>query len=372
MKLRFFLFAVVLCLGLGVTNAAADVADEDTEENDDDRVEAGKASPDVLLAHVYVDSKFPDKSQKSAGLPQTISHKKAVRLWNNSPIRYYAGSTRQRLHICGSQKSDDDFYVWYAWRGPDLKRDGYMVQVFQFRSAASVQDVANALKQYGELDEENPFVQFDNAQILTFLYAMAQQREARSSGGLVGVHVFLQPWRRLYSDGITEEEIEQAIKVTETLAEEAATSILKAPARIRTAPELADGKGNSFNYVVIEEDSDFGRLYDQLWSLFKYFGYDPGTKYGQKWGKRAIYKFLTNTTELDIKAGIRAFHSGKISSKRLEALMEKAWQTSNDKEAAGNTESTDSSAAEPGTESSTADLSDPKETSPDSGIEVEL
>lgn len=325
------LFAVVLL----VCSSSSDAADTvDSDEEDDDQVETAKSPPEVLLAHVYVDSKYPEKSQKSGGLPQTISQKKAMRLLEKSPIRFYAGSTRQRLHVCSSQRGDDDFYVWYSWRGSDLKRDGYMVQVFQFRSTAAVQDVANALKQFGELDEDNPFVQFDNAQILTFLYAMAKQREVRQNF-LKGVHVFLQPWRRMYSEGMTEDEMLTAKKVAQTIAEETGTSALRAPARIRTAPELATNDANkeAFHYVVIEEDSDFGSLYDQVWSLASYVGYDPGTRYAQEWGKQAIYKFLTNTTATEIKAGIRAFHSGKITGRRLEALLQKAWPTSEEERA---------------------------------------
>mmetsp|Transcript_4209 Transcript_4209/g.8526 ORF Transcript_4209/g.8526 Transcript_4209/m.8526 type:complete len:388 (+) Transcript_4209:163-1326(+) len=374
----FLLFVLLQWFWLGDVHA-----DLDDEEDDDDDDETGTGSKrnnipsDILLAHVYVDSKYPDKSRKSAGLPQTISHKKAMRLLEKTPIRYYAGTTsRQHLHICQTDPNSDEFYVWYAWRGPDLKRDGSMVQVFQVKTGAPMEHVANVLKQFGELDEQNPFVTFDNVQILTFLYAMARQREARSpEGGLVGAHVYLQPWKRLYSDGMTEQEITQAQKNTETLVEETTTSILKAPARIRaTQHAKLDDSSVQYNYVVIEEDSDFGSLYDQVWSLVKYvIGYDPGTRYAQEWGKRAVYKFLANATASNIKKGIRVFHSGKITGKRLEALLEKAWpkeltsQTENDSTSVDTAESSTSET------STTADESDFKDASTDpSGINAEL
>ena len=344
---------------------------DDMNDDDDDAVDMNKRKqkkkpplpPNVILAHIRLDSRRPpEQAHKSAGLPQTISAKKAHRLADQTAIQYYAGNTaRSRMHICSGNNDESDYYVWYAHRGPDLKRDGYYLQVFQINRAASMQDlasVANALQQYGELDEDNPFVRLDNAQILSFLWELQQQRTAWSrQGGLRGVHVYLYAWKRWLSRGMTTGERTEAVQEAQTRAAEPGgffqattrlrvyTSTITTTATTTTSdadqqdhpPGIHDATATteSYDYIIVEEDSDLGHLYDNTvgWWINKVCWINSNknkhttttTCWAREWGRQAIYKFVTGTDPASIKAGIRAYCSGKTNTRRLERLLQTVW-----------------------------------------------
>ena len=300
-------------------------------DNDDDDDEREPSTSKILLAHTLIDSSDASNPQKAGGLPQTISVKKAFRLLEKTPLRYYTGTPRARMHLTHTSNDPEDFYVWYAWKGPDVQRDGYYLQVFQVRPDAAAVDIVKALHQFGELDGDNPFVTWNQATLWQYLYDFSKQKEAQQTHGLLGAHVYLHPWKRIYQDGVTAEELSQAADQA-TLAASEPAGWLKGGTRLRI---LEASNDTPYGYIVIEEDSDLGHLYDACvgW-VARLLGDDRN--WGKEWGRHAIYKFAPNATSEDRMFAIRTFQNGRLETrKRVDRLMEMIWPVKNDAEAVG-------------------------------------
>ncbi|KAL3908889.1 MAG: hypothetical protein SGILL_008309 [Bacillariaceae sp.] len=292
----------------------------------------------------YSPTTSSDTAHKAGGLPQTISAKKVIRLLEQTPIKYYAGTTkRARMHVTttslstttpnsGDNSDDDyDYYVWYAWKGADLKNDGYLVQVFQVKSNATPRAIVAALHQYGELDEDNPLmVAFDKRTLWYYMMEFQKQKDARRKHGLAGVYFYLYIWKRLHQEGITEEEVSHAVQKATTVALRPAGWV-EGGARLRflNATDVSDSDelDSNYDFIVVDEDSDLGNFFDVCfgWIYRICFG-DDGKRWGMEWGRHAVYKFYPNATVHDRRLAIQAFHTGKTTWKEVvNGLFHTIW-----------------------------------------------
>jgi hypothetical protein len=282
----------------------------------------------ILRAHTYVNSAHPEQSRRSTSLPQTISEKKAYHLLDRTPIRYYAGTAKYRMHVTTSSSSSsssddaDDYYVFYAWRGPSLKQDGHVLQVFQVAADATPHAVAHALQRHGAASEDTLFSALDSPRLLQFLAAFDRQRRTKY-GGLTGAEVYLPALARLYRDGLTASQSARVLQEAVTVATDAG-SWWRAPVRIRALTQ--DDDEVSHDHVVLEEDSAFGYLYDNSVGWISACFLTPtASSFARQWGKQSVFQFATNSTAAAKTAGVQAYHAGKTDSKRLQRLLDMAW-----------------------------------------------